>query len=451
VIELEQRRGFLDVLARPDVQLEAIARDVRQGVTGQAGIEDVGHQHHVVPSRRHRQSARAQSARLRLGVVCHEETIALEELAERPRHLQRGAEGLGDRHEQRLRGAPGERDRDRRVESVDRFRLDPDGHTVILTKRANVLRALGDAEVLRHRRRLREELLHQRRELQPREDVVKLRAIGLGALERLEVDVQIEVALDARQLFREVRLVAILFQGLSLGGLLDRVEVLVDAIERAEFLDERLRALLADAGHPGNVVDGVAPDGHHVDHFFRRQTEGLLHALGVVQHLAAGVVEADAVADELEEVLVARGYDDVVAAVARGAGQRADEVVRLPFDGADDRDAEGFQNFVHERDLHDQIVRHRLAVFLVVRELGGARRLLPLIERDGDRARVVVFEQLPQRGDESIDRVRREPCRIRQMADGVVRAVDVVGAVDDEQRGTLLGHCVRIMYSVCHQ
>ena len=124
-----------------------------------------------------------------------------------------------------------------------------------------------------------------------------------------------------RQLARHERLVAILLELLALRRL-ELVEIFVDAFERSVLADQRLRALLADAGNAGDVVDGVAPDGHDVDDFLRRQAERFLDAFRVVQHFAAGVVERDAVADELEEILVGGGDDDVVAAVARDAGQR---------------------------------------------------------------------------------------------------------------------------------
>ncbi len=160
----------------------------------------------------------------------------------------------------------------------------------------------------------------------------------------------------------------------------------------------------------------------------------------VIEHFAPGVIEANAVTDELEEILVAGGDHDVIAAIARRAGERADEVVGFPLGRADDRNVKSLEDFVHERDLHDQIVRHRPAVFLVIRILRGAHRLPPLVERHGDAVGIEILEQHPQRGREAVDRVRRKPRRRRQVADGEVGAIDVVAAVNDEEGRALFRH-----------
>jgi hypothetical protein len=106
-------------------------------------------------------------------------------------------------------------------------RLEPDrNRTIAADKRANLVGGRSDAVVARDRRRLRQILLHQRRELEPRENVVQLRAIGLDALEFLEVDVDLEIALDPGEIARHERLVAVLLELLALRGL-ELIEVLV--------------------------------------------------------------------------------------------------------------------------------------------------------------------------------------------------------------------------------
>ena len=435
VIELEERRRFLNFLAHEDVALEAITGDVAEGVAGEAGVDDVGHQHHVGPALRHGIAARAQPALLRFGVVGDEHAIALQQLA------QRGLERRFVRNDERLRRAQRQRHGHRRIEAFVRGGLDPDRERrVAFHELAYFVCRRGNAVLGRDRRRRRQILLHQRRELETREKLVQLRAIGLAALERIEVDGDVEIALDARELAREKRLVAIVLERFFLRRAFDLIEVLVHAFQRAELADERLRALLADAGNAGDVVDRIAPDRHHVDDFLRRQTEHFDDAVRVVQRLAAGVIKANAVADELEKILVARRDHDVVAAIARRAGERADEIVRLPFRRTDHRNAKALEHLVNERYLHDQIVRHRPAIFLVVRILRRAHRLPPLIERNGDAIGIEVLQQHPQRGGEAVDRVGGKTRGVGQIADGEVGAIDVVGAVDDEETGAFLGH-----------
>ncbi len=101
-----------------------------------------------------------------------------------------------------------------------------------------------------------------------------------------------------------------------LGGVLEQ------GVERAVGGDQIARALLADAGHALDVVDGVAHQRQHVDDLIGRDAELLLHSGRVVPGaFVARVEDADAVAHQLKEVLVAGDDHDVVAccATARSA------------------------------------------------------------------------------------------------------------------------------------
>ena len=269
---------------------------------------------------------------------------------------------------------------------------------------------------------------------------MEFRPIRLLPLKRSEVEVDRKVALDPGQIARKERLRAILLERLALRGLLHFVEMLVDGIEGPELLDERLRAFLADAGHAGNVVDCIAPDGHHVDHLLRGQPERFLHSSRVVKNFASGVVEADPFTDQLKEVFVGGCDHYVVAAIPRRAGERPDQIVGFPVRHPDHWDAQPVEDFVHQRQLHDQVVGHRLPIFLVVGE-----GLVPFfgsadIEGHSNAIGVVILEQLAQHLGESVHRVGGQARRVGQATDRKVGAVDVVGTVDDEQSGTLRRH-----------
>ena len=149
---------------------------------------------------------------------------------------------------------------------------------------------------------------------------------------------------------------------------LDLIEMFVHAVERAELLDEPFRPFLADARHTGYVVDRVAPDGHNVDDFFRRQAKYFRDSVRVVHDFPAGVKQPNTVADELKKIFVGCGDHHFVAAIACDAGERADQVVRFPILDSDHRNAKALQNLVDERELHGQIVRHRPAVLFVIGE-----------------------------------------------------------------------------------
>ena len=135
----------------------------------------------------------------------------------------------------------------------------------------------------------------------------------------------------------------------------------------------------------------------------------------------ARVEDADAVADELEEVLVARDDRDLEAGRRRLLRQRADHVVGFVAFGGEDRHAERLARRVHHRDLHRELVGHRRAVGFVVGDQVVAEGAAGQIERRGDVLRLVLVEQLPQHRDEDVDRVgglaparcaagRRRPC-----------------------------------------
>src|SRR5581483_6961778 len=420
VIGGEQRRGLREILARQHVQLQAVARDVSELVRRKAGVDDVRHQHRVGPSLGCGPPCRMQTPQLALRIMRDEEAAGLEELAKRG-----GGVRVVEGDEERLAALH----RERRAE----IRLDPDCDRLrVACESADILTAFRDAKLAFDRRRLGQILLHERRELQAREDVVQLRAIRLAEAESVEIELVLEVALDARELARKIRLLSVLLELLALRRF-QLVEILVDAVERTVFGDQRLRTFLADARNARDVVDRVAPDGHDIDDLLWRKSERFFHSLRVVEQFAACVVEADAISDELKKVFVRCGDDHVVTAIARGAGDRADQVVRFPILDADGRNAEALEHFVDEGKLNGKIVGHRPAILLVILERFMPRLGRTDVERNCDVIGLMVLEELAQRGGEPVHGVRRHSGGVRQIADREVGAIDVVGAVDEEQ------------------
>ena len=90
--------------------------------------------------------------------------------------------------------------------------------------------------------------------------------------------------------------------------------------------------------------------------------------LGVVPAaFVARVVDADAVAHQLKEVLVAGDDRDLVTFRRRPLGHCPDHVVGFVALVGDDRYAKRFAGAMDERDLTGELVGHRLAIGLVVR------------------------------------------------------------------------------------
>ena len=154
----------------------------------------------------------------------------------------------------------------------------------------------------------------------------------------------------------------------------------------------------------------------------------------------ARVVDADARADQLEEVLVDRDDRDLEALGARPHRHRPDHVVRLVAGGGHDRHAHRFARLVHPVDLFGEIVGHGRAVRLVVGDELIAKRRAGEIERRGDVLGMVIVDQLAEHRHEDVDRVRRLSFLIREPAAAkrVIRAVHLRAAIDQEERAA--GH-----------
>ena len=256
--------------------------------------------------------------------------------------------------------------------------------------------------------------------------------------QRLGIELHRHVDPDARQLPALPRIVGMLDQAFAvslvghLGGMGEQL------FERAVARDELARALLADAGHPLDVVDRVAHQREHVDDLRRQYPELLFHALGVVPRaFVPGVVDRDAVVHQLKEVLVA-GDDRHLEAGRHGLRrQRADHVVGLVALRGDDRHTERLAGLVHPRDLLGEIRRHRRAIGLVVGDQIVAERAPGQVERRADELRLMILNQLAQHVHEDVDGVRGLAARAAQAAAAhrVIRAVHLRTAVDQEDTG----------------
>jgi hypothetical protein len=262
---------------------------------------------------------------------------------------------------------------------------------------------------------------------------MELRAIGRREAEAVGIDRHIELTMDLREITREERLIAPRFELLPLRRF-RAIEVRIELVERSEFCDQCLRPLLSDAGNAGDVVDRIAPDRHDIDDLFGLDTKRFFHAGSVVHDLASGVVEADPFADELEKILVRSDDHDLVSRLARLAGERADHVVGLVLLTRDDRNSEALDDLADVRNLRREVVRHRLAVFLVVGELFEADGRSTDVESDRDRVRLVFLEQLPQHLNETVDGIRCHARRVRKLPNRVVAAIHVVRAIDQIER-----------------
>ena len=101
--------------------------------------------------------------------------------------------------------------------------------------------------------------------------------IGSQRAHLLQLKLDRHIAVDRHQLFAEQDGVAIALQRLAVGLALDLSGAIERRLDAAELLDQFDRPFIANARRTGNIVDGVAAKGHHVDHLLRRNTERLHH------------------------------------------------------------------------------------------------------------------------------------------------------------------------------
>ena len=218
-------------------------------------------------------------------------------------------------------------------------------------------------------------------------------------------------------------------------GLLDLAGVLEDSFERSVLGEQRRGSLLAHAGDARNVVDLVAGQREEVGDFRGRHAPLVLHFLGPVPLLVHGVVAADAVLHELEQVLVAGHHHDFEAFLARPPRQGGDDVVGFPSGHAHGGNVEGLEDAAHERELGSEVLRHRAARGLVLGVDLAARLLGLLVEADGEVGRLTLADGLEQHGGEAVDGVGRNALPGREVRQRVVRAKDRVRSVDQPEGG----------------
>jgi hypothetical protein len=215
--------------------------------------------------------------------------------------------------------------------------------------------------------------------------------------------------------------------------------------ERAELRDERLGGLVADSGHTGDVVRGVANERLVVRHALRREAVALEDGGGVVLADIAKAPNArqhdlDVVPNQLQQVGVAGDDDHFVALVSEAAGERANDIVGLISLALLDGDVERVDQLANARDLRPKVLRHLAAGAFVLRVEFVAERMPAFQSDDG-----VVGLPLPQ----DVEQHRREAehrVRLLTTGGGERRRQGVIGAEDqavpvDENDGSRLRRC----------
>ena len=275
--------------------------------------------------------------------------------------------------------------------------------------------------------------LEHRAELELAEDGDHVFAVVVADFGLPKIELHGRVVDDRGELLGHERFAALLAQLLLRRGRLDLVQVLVNLLQIAPLVEQLHRALVAQPFDAGDVVGLVADDRLVVDDLDRIDAVAVADALiGVVAHHIALVgaehVDGDAVADELDKVAVERGDPGFDALRDGLVGERGEHIVGLVALRLEDRHAEGLRDLAAAVDLRRQVLRHRVAVRLVVGvEFAAEGRAVVDVQRQRDVAGLEVIEHGEQRVGEAVDGADH----LAGGFDGERLAHRVVGAEDD--------------------
>jgi hypothetical protein len=315
-----------------------------------------------------------------------------------------------------------------------------------LRERANGLARVGHPVALGDGRGRRCVFLGERSEPELVEDLEAALARSAPEPQRVRVERHRDVDVNPREHAALPGRFDVRQEGLAVALLRHFRRVSDERLERPVRGDELARALFADARHALDVVDRVAHQREHVHDLFGKDAEFVLDRSRVVPGaFFLRVKHTDAVAHQLEEILVAGDDGDVEARGDSLRGQRTDHVVGFIALRRQDRHAQRLTGGVHHRNLYGELVGHRRAIRLVVRHEIVAEGASGQIERRADVFRLVLVQQLAQHRDEDIDRVGgtalcvAEEAAFRGAHRRMKRAVHLRAAVDEEQTFTC-GH-----------
>ena len=218
--------------------------------------------------------------------------------------------------------------------------------------------------------------------------------------------------------------------------------MLVDALQAAVGLQQLRRGLVADAGHAGDVVGGVALEAEEVDELVGAHAVTLEHLGRAVDgHVGDALLRGDDarhVGGQLVGVLVARHQQRLVAQLLVARGDGAQHVVALPALDAHHGHVHGLQQLLDDGELHLEVVVHGRALGLVLLERFHAKRGAARIERADERVGACDVDELEEHGDEAEHGVGGAPVGgVHGLGHGMVGAVHKRVAVDD---GDLLRH-----------
>ena len=217
----------------------------------------------------------------------------------------------------------------------------------------------------------------------------------------------------------------------------DAVEVVVDLLERDEFLHERRGGLRADARDALDVVDAVAHEREEIGESLRRDAEAVLDFVDSDNARCRSSPSTRRPA----RISCAKSLSRVTSVARRPSlpaarHQRADDVVGFVFGVAEGRNARVAAELAATLELQLEILGRRIAIRLVGGiDLVAKRGRQALVESHGDVARLRAFDEIAEKARETEGGVRGIAVAVHH-----VRRHGVVGAEDVDRRVDEVNH-----------
>ena len=170
------------------------------------------------------------------------------------------------------------------------------------------------------------QFLQERSEAEIGIEVAQRGQVRLAPGESIPIELDRGVGGDAGKLLRENHLFAAVEQRFAIALVFDLGGVVEGCFDRSKAPDQFARAFIADAFGAGDVVDGIAHQGHDVGDLLGRDAHDFFDFGGIEDDIGlagalAGPQDANAAADQLHHVFVAGDDVDVDVAARRTAGR----------------------------------------------------------------------------------------------------------------------------------
>ena len=216
-----------------------------------------------------------------------------------------------------------------------------------------------------------------------------------------------------------------LFQGLARPGRLHLVQMSAGVLDTSKGRNNSRSRLLPNGGNAGNIVRSVAHQRFHIDKFRRRHLVLGLHVLGIIvvdlraSPAGLGDPDFDVRIRELQEIPVSGYHGHFHACRLAALCHGSQDVIGLIALQGQNGNPHGRENFLHQRHLFPQFLRHGLSRPLVIPVHLVPERRSRQVKGHSQMIRLLFLQNLKHNIEEAVHRIGVKPLRIGQIRNPV--------------------------------